>query len=214
MSRYYNLESSLHTNLSSLGSPVEYYYYSMNNPSGLMMTSRGHDVLNAACISENFLEVNSAQNSKKSERIARASFVDYVSEVVTRPGLHSSNSTLTSVAREASVRSDLAPANGRPARPVSVTATGSKYKYSGEILKYCVHSLEILIKIGIYIYQKQCRKNLKRVKLTKTFVKCITRGTTSSLTHCPRNLVSLLHLMTICRGLVVQPLYINCSVYP
>ena len=56
------------------------------------------------CISDNFLDVNSAQNSKKSERIARASFVDYVSEVVTRPpggGLHSSNSTLTSVAREA-----------------------------------------------------------------------------------------------------------------
>ena len=23
-----------------------------------------------------------------------------------------------------------------------------------------------------------------------------------------------LHLMTICRGLVVQPLYINCFVYP
>ena len=90
-------------------------------------------------ISDNFLDVNSAQNSKKSERIARASFVDYVSEVVTRPpgaGLHSSNSTLTSVAREASVRSDLAPGNGamgRPARPVSVTATGSKYKYSGNM---------------------------------------------------------------------------------
>ena len=89
------------------------------------------------CFSDNFLEVNSAQNSKKSERIGRASFVDYVSEVVTRPsvpGLHSSSSTLTSVAREASVRSDLTPANGamgRPARPVSVTNTGSKYKYSG-----------------------------------------------------------------------------------
>ena len=103
------------------------------------MTNRNLDVLtDMICISDNFLEVNSAQNSKKSERIGRASFVDYVSEVVTRPsvpGLHSSSSTLTSVAREASVRSDLAPANGnmgRPARPVSVTNTGSKYKYSGK----------------------------------------------------------------------------------
>lgn len=72
-------------------------------------------------ILENFLDVSSAQNSKKSERVTRASFVDYVSsatswliicdlvylqvsEVVTRPGLHSSSSTLASVAREASVR--------------------------------------------------------------------------------------------------------------
>ena len=100
-------------------------------------------MLTAACISDNFLEVNSTQNSKKSERIARASFVDYVSEVVTRPagpGLHSSNSTLTSVAREASVRSDLAPANGRPARPVSVMATGSKYKYSGDTKRHTMYT--------------------------------------------------------------------------
>ena len=30
-------------------------------------------------ILENFLDVSSAQNSKKSERVTRASFVDYVS---------------------------------------------------------------------------------------------------------------------------------------
>ena len=86
--------------------------------------------------SDNFLEVcPTANNSKKSEpRTGRASFVDYVSEVVTRPQLTSSTSTLTSVAREASIRSGPA-TNGhysRPSRPVSVSTAGSKYKYSGE----------------------------------------------------------------------------------
>ena len=77
-----------------------------------------------------------------------------------------------------------------------------------------LHNALLDIKIGIHIYQKQCRKNLKRVKLTKTFVKCISRGTTSSLTHCPLNLVRLTP-WTICRGVVVQPPCDNyCSVYP
>lgn len=92
--------------------------------------------------SDNFLEVcPTANNSKKSEpRPGRASFVDYVSEVVTRPQLTSSTSTLTSVAREASIRSEAASHHGpatnghysRPSRPVSVSTAGSKYKYSGE----------------------------------------------------------------------------------
>ena len=54
----------------------------------------------------------------------RGSFVDYVSEVIPRhgSGLHSSSSTLTSVQRDLSVRS----------QPRPVSTTGSKYKYSGQ----------------------------------------------------------------------------------
>ena len=41
----------------------------------LLMRCLHDDVL------ENFLDVSSAQNSKKSERVTRASFVDYVSSL-------------------------------------------------------------------------------------------------------------------------------------
>ena len=111
--------------------------------------------------SDNFLEVcPTANNSKKSEpRTGRASFVDYVSEVVTRPQLTSSTSTLTSVAREASIRSGPA-TNGhysRPSRPVSVSTAGSKYKYSGEedsssylvVYKYCIIIVSIMPLVSI-----------------------------------------------------------------